>query len=191
MHAAIGTAKPSTARRIRDAWLTVHDVQVSELKQRETATRAAELKQRETERRATLELLVMRALRSVPPDGISTAALRHIMHVRGADIAAVLDRLVSSGVVDRVIGARGAFLHRLRKDTQDTSQQSQSLTEKVDRVVHALQAQSATSIDEIAKRAGMKLVHGRKAVHHAIWEGRIINAGTARNPRYVVGENQR
>lgn len=77
------------------------------------------------------------------------------------------------------------------KLTSRTHQRSQSLTEKVDRVVNALQTQSATSIDEIAKRAGMKLVHGRKAVHHAIWEGRIINAGTARNPRYVVGEKQR
>lgn len=80
------------------------------------AARAAEADAKLDAKLGALELKALRALRSALPGGMSTAALRDALQVRGADAAAVLQRLVEAGSVSRESGARGAHLYRLRGD---------------------------------------------------------------------------
>jgi hypothetical protein len=107
MHAALGTAKPSTARRIKSAWLAVQKPEADKPKATEPT------QQREGARLAILEPRVLSALRSAPPWGMSTTEIRHALRVRGADAITVLQRLLSAGSVELQIGARGAHLYRL------------------------------------------------------------------------------
>lgn len=76
------------------------------------------------------------------------------------------------------------------KEAKEDSARTDALHADVLRVVEALRdAGELGSIDAIAHAAGMKLTMGRAAVRLAMARQFIVQGGTSRAPRYVVGDS--